>query len=290
MSSIFGDILDSFGGLFYTDDKFDLAKAGGVGAALANVFGGGISGSNPPYGVRGYEGGVPSYTAIRQRVPNTNDPNRRAGSGGRRYFTDTQYAISPKVTPKTIEEARAIASAQAQQLAQKPQGLGSITPPPSPVPTMSPTPMPMMTAPITPSAFAAKPSTGPKMGTGSSTPPVAIPQQNVETPRVGGVDSLERLAGFATGGLAGLKKAKYLNGATDGMADRIPATIDKTQPAALSDGEFVIPADVVSHLGNGNSDAGAKVLSDMMDRVRMARTGSKKQGKEINPNKFLPKV
>ena len=74
------------------------------------------------------------------------------------------------------------------------------------------------------------------------------------------------------------------------MADKIPATIDKTQPAALSDGEFVIPADVVSHLGNGNSDAGAKVLTEMMDKVRMARTGNKKQGKEIDPQKFLPKV
>ena len=93
---------------------------------------------------------------------------------------------------------------------------------------------------------------------------------------------------MAAGGLAGLKKGKYLDGATDGMADKIPATIDRTQPAALSDGEFVIPADVVSHLGNGNSDAGAKVLSKMMDRVRMARTGNKKQGKEIDPNKFLP--
>ena len=93
---------------------------------------------------------------------------------------------------------------------------------------------------------------------------------------------------LAAGGLAGLKKGKYLDGATDGMADKIPATIDRTQPAALSDGEFVIPADVVSHLGNGNSDAGARVLSKMMDRVRMTRTGSKKQGKEIDPNKFLP--
>ena len=56
----------------------------------------------------------------------------------------------------------------------------------------------------------------------------------------------------------------------------------------MSDGEFVIPADVVSHLGNGNSDAGAKVLKDMMDRVRKARTGNKKQGKEIDPKKFIP--
>jgi hypothetical protein len=72
------------------------------------------------------------------------------------------------------------------------------------------------------------------------------------------------------------------------MQDRIPSNIDGVQPAKLSHGEFVIPADVVSHLGNGNSDAGAKVLYKMMDRVRHARTGNKKQGKQINPEKFTP--
>ena len=55
----------------------------------------------------------------------------------------------------------------------------------------------------------------------------------------------------------------------------------------LSDGEFVIPADVVDHLGNGNSDAGAKVLEEMMDEVRVARTGTKKQALEIDPEDFL---
>ena len=93
---------------------------------------------------------------------------------------------------------------------------------------------------------------------------------------------------MAAGGIAGLKEGKFLDGKTDGMADEKPAMIDGKQPAALSDGEFVIPADVVSHLGNGNSDAGAKVLEDMMARVRKARTGSTKQGKEINPEEFLP--
>ena len=72
------------------------------------------------------------------------------------------------------------------------------------------------------------------------------------------------------------------------MADEVPARIEGVQEARLSDGEFVIPADVVSHLGNGNSDAGAKVLEDMMARVRKARTGTEKQGKEINPRDFLP--
>tara|TARA_R100001509_G_scaffold163204_1_gene136980 strand:+ start:637 stop:3327 length:2691 start_codon:yes stop_codon:yes gene_type:complete len=80
----------------------------------------------------------------------------------------------------------------------------------------------------------------------------------------------------------------YLGGPTDGMADLVPASIDGTQPAALSDGEFVVPADVVSHLGNGNSDAGAKQLYSMMDRVREARTGTTKQGTEIDPMQKLP--
>ena len=94
----------------------------------------------------------------------------------------------------------------------------------------------------------------------------------------------------ATGGLTTLKRGKYLDGATDGMADKVPAMIDGEGPAALSDGEYVITADVVSHLGNGNSDAGAKVLDDFMGDVRMARTNTKKQAPEINPQKFLPRV
>jgi len=50
----------------------------------------------------------------------------------------------------------------------------------------------------------------------------------------------------------------------------------------------VIPADVVSHLGNGNSDAGADVLYEMMAKVRKARTGTPKQGKKINPRQYTP--
>ena len=94
---------------------------------------------------------------------------------------------------------------------------------------------------------------------------------------------------FATGGLTALAKGRYLAGGTDGMADKIPASIDGNRPAKLSHGEFVVPADVVSHLGNGNSNAGAQRLYGMMDKIRQARTGSKQQGKQINPDKFLPK-
>jgi hypothetical protein len=90
--------------------------------------------------------------------------------------------------------------------------------------------------------------------------------------------------GYAQGGNV---NGYYLGGPTDGMADQIPATIDNNQPAALSDGEFVVPADVVSHLGNGNSEAGAQNLYSMMDRVRTDRTGNPEQGRQIDPNKYL---
>ena len=109
--------------------------------------------------------------------------------------------------------------------------------------------------------------------------------------RVGGVRFLEGgPIAFSHGGIFELEAAKggYLNGAGDGMSDSIPGTIEGKQPARLADGEFVIPADVVSHLGNGSSKAGAKQLYAMMHKVRKARTGNPKQGKEINPNQYMP--
>jgi hypothetical protein len=86
----------------------------------------------------------------------------------------------------------------------------------------------------------------------------------------------------------GMARGGYLDGAGDGMSDSIPATIEGKQPARLADGEFVIPADVVSHIGNGSSKAGSKRLYAMLDKVRHARTGNKKQGKEIKAEKYLP--
>jgi hypothetical protein len=90
------------------------------------------------------------------------------------------------------------------------------------------------------------------------------------------------LGGYAAGG-----NPRLLKGPGDGMSDNIPATINGRQPARLADGEFVIPADVVSHLGNGSTEAGAKHLHAMMDKVRKARTGNSKQGKQIKPQKYL---
>jgi hypothetical protein len=79
-----------------------------------------------------------------------------------------------------------------------------------------------------------------------------------------------------------------VKGAGDGMADMIPANMDGDQDVLLSDGEFVVPADVVSGLGNGSSDAGADKLENMMDRVRELRTGGKTQPPAIPDEMMLP--
>lgn len=107
-----------------------------------------------------------------------------------------------------------------------------------------------------------------------------------------GVDQMTGMERMAGGGIANLggysDGGRLLKGPGDGMSDNIPATIGRKQPARLADGEFVVPADVVSGLGNGSTEAGAKQLYKMLDKVRSARTGTKKQGKQINPNKYTP--
>ena len=203
---ILEDGLDALGGLFKKEDgTTDYGNLISLGGAL--LGGTGVLGTNTP--VTGYQGTVPKYDVQREVVPGTYDPNRRPGSGGQRYFTQTQY-VPRSETPATPMSAEGLAALNVANPARE------------------------------------------------------VVQQPVQQ--------------MAAGGIATLKKGQYLNGASDGMADKVPANIDGVQEARLSDGEFVIPADVVSHLGNGNSDAGAKVLKGMMSRVRKARTGNRSTG------------
>jgi hypothetical protein len=106
------------------------------------------------------------------------------------------------------------------------------------------------------------------------------------------VGEMPMYQGMASGGISDLGSysdgGRMLKGPGDGMSDSIPASIAGRRPARLATEEFVVPADVVSGLGNGSSDAGARQLYAMMDRVRKARTGTKKQGREINPRKYVP--
>lgn len=236
----------------FTDSKGNVNWRN-VAAAAGGLYG--LYQSNRPQEKTGYQGGIPKYEAVREAAPNTYDPNRRPGSGGQRYFSQTQYAAPG--------EAATAARAAAKEEAAGLEALNRANP----------------------------------ARQERKDPTVTAIQKGAESDKVReGTDAskvIETLPPpkYATGGILALAKGgapRYLDGATDGMADKIPARIDGKQEARLSHGEFVIPADVVGHLGNGNSEAGAQRLYEMMDRIRKARTGTPKQGKQINPNKFLP--
>ena len=100
---------------------------------------------------------------------------------------------------------------------------------------------------------------------------------------------------FAQGGIASLggysDGGQLLRGPGDGVSDSIPASISGKQPARLADGEFVVPARIVSELGNGSTDAGARKLYAMMDRVQKARgktTGKGRVAQDTKSERYLP--
>ena len=84
------------------------------------------------------------------------------------------------------------------------------------------------------------------------------------------------------------REDNMIEGEGDGMDDKVPATLEGQQDVMLSDGEFVVPADVVSGIGNGSSDAGARELEDMMTRVRQLRTGKMEQPEQVPQEMMLP--
>jgi hypothetical protein len=247
----------------------------------------------------GYQGKIPEYTAVQERVTDTYDPNRRPGSGGQRFFSETEFVEEgqePAARQRAVQQAMRLKAENAANKANQMRQYGT---PPQPQPQM---PMPVMgAAPSQVGAMMPPPAQGglanfspqyrygglAALAAGGTMPKTKVEQYNQYYNRysAGGSPASSYNRRYNNQNANGY----YLGGPTDGMADKVPARIDNQQEARLSDGEFVIPADVVSHLGNGNSNAGAKNLYSMMDRVRKARTGNPKQGKQINPNQFMPK-
>jgi hypothetical protein len=108
--------------------------------------------------------------------------------------------------------------------------------------------------------------------------PAPSPYSRPLNMRSGGISDL---GSYSDGG-------RLLKGPGDGMSDSIPATIAGKRPARLAEGEFVVPADVVSAIGNGSTDAGARELYAMMRRARLKRTGKSMQAKAVAPQKYMP--
>jgi len=257
-TDFFGNLFDGFsgdgeglGGFIgqllggQSDNKFLQSLVGmGIGSLLQ---GSGLA--DPKIPPVGYQGEIPNYAAVRQRVPMQPDPNRRPGAAGRQYFSDTIFADAPERKPMSVEEAQAQAQRQAA-------GIASIMP-----------------------SYSAPEEQESKHFVTSNPASSVINQVPVDT-----MEEDDEFMGrvMNAGG-------RYLGGITDGMADDVRGNIGRDE-VRLSDGEFVIPADVVSHLGNGNSNAGAAHLHDFMDSIRKKRTGNSKQGKQIDPNQFLKVV
>jgi hypothetical protein len=205
--------------------------------SLINTLGGGL-GQTGQGVYKGYQGGIPNYTAERtmKDIPQT-------------------VAVPARAAAPATATTPAVSAAPATTAPRRP-GSGGVT---------YFTPMT-----YTPVATAAP----------------AVTSAPTVTAAAGGMMSaggISALGGYSDGG-------RLLKGPGDGVSDSIPATIGDKQPARLADGEFVIPARIVSEIGNGSTDAGAKKLYAMMDRIQGARKKSiKNVAANTKADKYLPK-
>ena len=314
-----------------------LASRAGGSSTIADFMG-----LDSDQGPVGYMEGIPEYEVMREPVQDTYDPNRRPGSRGQRYFTETRYAPLGEENQAEYDAAKAATTAELGTLQTQNADLTNTA-----RPTYGQTTEQIQNKLAAVKAGGASSDYQNRemmdygnqyglslsqlasasgvpygearqemLGLGGFNVPrasttTAYDPQNIQntldkliagsrpgavgiaagaTNNMGPQEQTLTVNGMAQGGIASVApqgQGYYLGGPTDGMADKVPATIDGMQPAALSDGEFVIPADVVSHLGNGNSDSGAQNLYSMMERVRKDRTGNPNQGRQIDPNKYL---
>ena len=250
-----------------------LASLAGL-AGLAGAFGGGGGG-----GFAGYRGSIPKYTASRTMYA---PPVSTVGMGYKPSDTEIMtYLQRPGLNDSMI--ARSM-----NEFGVSPQRIADVTK--APLADIQS----RYQAAMGPNAgIARRPGSGgvtyfspmvytPQAAPAAPTAPVTpIPANPIIEPTyaAGGIASL---GGYSDGG-------QLLRGPGDGVSDDIPATIGGKQPARLADGEFVVPARIVSELGNGSTEAGARKLYAMMDRIRQARSKSLKNiAANSKADKYLP--
>lgn len=264
------------------DGSLDFRALATAGGALIPLLTGSSGSSSRP---SGYQGGIPQYTAVREQVPGAYDPNRRPGSGGQRYFTDVQYV------PRTGEGAAEALTAAQTAAAEQAQGLASLNtanPLNAAPPAYQPPAQQVQPAPAAPAYNESYSGANvlntvremlnaPRMARGGI---VGLQDGGFVVP----ADVVSHLGNGSTdAGLAHLtrKGAVPIRGKGDGMSDSNRTTINGRQPAAVADGEAYLPPRQVQNMG------GAEKLYAMMDKIRKDRTGSPKQGKQINPNQYV---
>jgi hypothetical protein len=277
-------LLSSIGGILSgkSGSMAQIASLGGLGALL-NSMGGSGGG-----GYKGFQGSIPKYTASRtQYAPPVSTVNRGPAPSNeavmdylkRPGLNDSMIARSMNeygVSPQQIADVTKSPLADIQsryQAAMGPNAGMARRPGSGGVTYFSPMVYtPQAAAPAAPAA-----------------PVVADPV----TPPNPTIQDTYAAGGMAEGGLGSLGSysdgGRLLKGPGDGVSDSIPAMIGKNQPARLADGEFVIPARIVSEIGNGSTDAGARKLYAMMDRIKKARGKSMKNiAANSKADKYLP--
>jgi hypothetical protein len=255
-------ILDSIKGILSgkSGTTAQLASLGGIGALLNSIGGGGGG------GFKGYQGGIPKYTATRtQYAPPVSTVNRGPAPSNEAVL---DYLKRPGLNDAMIARSMNEYGVAPQQIADVTQ---------TPLADVQA----RYQAAMGPNAgIARRPGSG---GVTYFSPMVYTPQAAAPAapapaaPAAPVTPEPERYAsgGMAQGGLGSLGSysdgGRLLKGPGDGVSDDIPAMIGENQPARLADGEFVIPARIVSEIGNGSTDAGARKLYAMMDRIQKAR-------------------
>jgi hypothetical protein len=266
-----------------------LAGLGGIGSLLNKMLGSGGSG-----GYAGYQGGIPKYTAQRTQyalpiVPLPEAQQAKVTDESLKNFVSQQglgddriaramykYGITPErmagITSLPVADVTARynqALGPNQSLANPVYGTPGRRPGSGGVTYFSPmqyNPVPTVAPTTVPTTVVAEPTTQPTVQAAG-----------------GGMmrGGITNLGGYSDGG-------QLLRGPGDGVSDDIPATIGDRQPARLADGEFVVPARIVSELGNGSTDAGARKLYAMMDRIKKTRSKAKNIAANTKAYKHLP--
>lgn len=254
----------------------------GLGTAAAAIYG--LMGGNQVQ-TGGYNKPIPKLTATREQIPYAADPNRRPGEAGRSYFTDTQFTA-----PADAAATQAAAKTQAQGIAAA---------------------VPQRTAQVNPYEGKYKPAWNPPEPTAQTqSAPASGVAQLLPVPEAQGFRAMAAGGGLAAGGfvvpadvvahlgngssssglalLAEKLNAKPIKGDGDGMSDSIPTHIDGKEKALVANDEAYISPEMVAKIGGGDGKAGSEKLYAMMDKIRKARTGNPEQGKQIDPDKFVP--
>jgi len=265
-----GGIMDSLSGLFGgaknvlsggSGSLAQIASLGGLGALLNSIGGSGGG------GFKGYQGSIPKYTATRTQYA---APVSTVGMGYKPSDAEIMnYLKRPGLNDAMI--ARSM-----NEFGVAPERVASITG--TPVADVQS----RYQAAMGPNAgIARRPGSGgvtyfsPMVYTPQAAAPAAPAEPAPAAPQNPIIEPGYAQGGMAQGGLGSLGSysdgGRLLKGPGDGVSDSIPAMIGKNQPARLADGEFVIPARIVSEIGNGSTDAGARKLYAMMDRIQKAR-------------------